>query len=366
MDAKVVTSQTDVLLLPVAALDVGYFSVKGASGRDEAESLIQTFAFPSQCAKSQGHSSVSIGMNAHSGINVRVGQTLYFVGQDAALNSHARQTRTITESFVDSDEYKALFLGGLHYIVKEHVARLKSQKVHIRRLVAGLPMNTFDKYKDLVRSKMEGKHLVPGITSDAEIEVTIQSVAVIPQPQGAMVSIGASRSTAELNDFFAQNILVLDIGGGTFDWFLTNEKKAIRARSDGLQKGMLTCVNLICDSIKKGIKDDPIVIKRIDDALRNNKETVLIGGTKYDMRGFDKYIVPVMDECLNAMHNNVLSLDSVDLIIFTGGGARFLHQAAIKRWPEFEKNMLVDTNPVFSNVRGFYILGEVINGQSQR
>lgn len=70
----------------------------------------------------------------------------------------------------------------------------------------------------------------------------------------------------------------------------------------------------------------------------------------------------MLTECLNSMRNAVLSLESIDLIIFTGGGGKRLHHVAQKLMPDLAGIMTLDTDPVFSNVRGFYVLGEASNG----
>ena len=127
--------------IPVVALDIGYFSVKGASRREKNDT-IKAFQFPSQCSHVSSVHKTSMGMAALSGANVTVNGAEYFVGKDVVLQTSARQTRAITENYADSPEYKALFLGGLYYFLSDYAGELRGKnEVEIRRMVAGLPMN---------------------------------------------------------------------------------------------------------------------------------------------------------------------------------------------------------------------------------
>lgn len=336
--------------------------MKGASRR-EKNNTIKAFQFPSQCSQVSSAQKTTIGMSALSGANVQVNGSTYFVGQDVVLQTSARQTRAITENYADSPEYKALFLGGLYYFLRDYAHELKDKKeVEIRRLVAGLPLNTWNTHADKVRTLFEGKHIVPSPFGDGDFTVHIKSANVIPQPQGAMVSTGARRGNQDQDNFFNQNMLVLDMGGGTFDWFLVNKRKILHNRSGAYQKGVLTCVNIVCDRIKHGIKDDPLVVERVDEAIREETPEILLGGKTYRMADYMPIVDSVLTECLNSMRNAVLSLESIDLIIFTGGGGKRLHHVASQMLPDQASIMTLDADPVFSNVRGFYLLGEASNG----
>lgn len=50
-------------------------------------------------------------------------------------------------------------------------------------------------------------------------------------------------------------------------------------------------MNMVCDRIKPGIKDDPLVVERVDEAIREGYEEITLGGKKYRM---DDYL-PIAD-----------------------------------------------------------------------
>ncbi|MEQ6436353.1 ParM/StbA family protein [Comamonas sp. w2-DMI] len=358
------TIETKTPVIPNSASDIGFFTTKlaamGSNGQPEF------FSFPSQPARVQSAQIVSTGMSSLAGVNVTVDDSLFFVGPDSALHTKGRESRTISENFAKTSEYKALFLGSLHYLLRIHSKTVgDSNKVDIRRLVVGLPLNTFMEMKQYIREIFEGKHKVPStIKHNETVEVHVKSVTVIPQPQGALISSGVKiTEKAAMAEYYSQNILVIDLGGGTCDWLLTNNQKVISSRSGAYQKGVLACVYAICDSINKTFATDPLAVQRIDDALRNGKaEFKLGGGNVYKLQDYKQAAQHVLYECLNQIITSVGSLTSVDQIIFTGGGGKLLYEAAQEAWSEYEKIMVIDDNSVFSNVYGFFLLGEMLNG----
>ncbi|WP_122974884.1 plasmid segregation protein ParM domain-containing protein [Comamonas thiooxydans] len=345
-------------LIDNAAADIGYFSTKIAS---KANGKINTLAFPSQCARVVGDQIISVGMSSLSGVNVNVEGSSYFVGPDSALQTTGRESRTISENFVETPEYLALYKGALHYILRDYSSQIVGHnKVTIKRLVAGLPLNTFSEKKDKVRSLLEGIHVVPSPSGD-DIEVNVRSVTVIPQPQGALINAGAKLPKTEMGEFYKQNLLVIDLGGGTCDWLLSNNRKFISARSGAYQKGVLACVYAICEPINKSFMNDPLVIKRIDDALCGDKKSFKLNGHEYLMADYKKYAKHILNECLNQVLTSVGSLTSVDMIIFTGGGGKLLFECAKEAWEQHQQVMSADENPVFSIVTGMHQIGEVLN-----
>lgn len=347
-----------------AAIDIGFFTTKLVVKGDDGKPSF--FSFPSQPARVQTEQIVSTGMNTLSGVNVTTDESLFFVGPDSPLHTKGRESRTISENFAKTAEYKALFLGALYYLIRKSGKNVAdSEKVNIRRLVVGLPLNTFMEMRQSVRELFEGAHNIPTPASKhGNLEVVVKSVTVIPQPQGALVCSGAKLGNQqEMADYYAQNILVVDLGGGTCDWLLSNNQKVISSRSGAYQKGVLACVYAICDAINKTFATDPLAVQRIDDALCNNKEHFKLGGGNvYKVQDFKSNAQHVLNECLNQIFNSVGSLTSVDRIIFTGGGGKLLYEAAQESWSEYKKIMVIDEQSVFSNAYGFFLLGEMLNG----
>ena len=345
-------------VIPNAAGDIGYFSTKIAS---KASNRVSTLAFPSQCARVMGDQIISVGMSSLAGVNVEVAGSSFFVGPDSAMQTKGRVSRTISENFVDTAEYMALYIGALHYILRDYSSQIKGlDKVTIKRLVAGLPLNTFTEKKEKLRSLLEGIHTVPS-PEGKKIQVEVRSVTVIPQPQGAMINSGITLPQDEMMDYYKQNLLIIDLGGGTCDWLLSNDRKFISARSGAYQKGVLACVYAICEAINKNFSTDSLVIQRIDDALRTGKKSFKLTGTEYMVSDYMVHADHILNECLNQILTSVGSMTSVDKIIFTGGGGHMLYERAQHVWRDYKQVMTIDANPVFSIVTGMFHIGELLN-----
>ena len=189
--------------------------------------------------------------------------------------------------------------------------------------------------------------------------MVVRSCTVVAQPQGAMISYGANSGNAQ--SLFKQNMLVLDIGGGTFDWYLSHGKKALIERCGAYPKGMLECAFAVCDRIDKSLRDDPIIVSRVDEALRENADTVMISGEQVNIAAHRGTVDAILRECLSRMLDSVKSLKSVDLILFSGGGGQRLLEVMAAMHPSRVTSMKLVHDPVFSNVRGFHLLGELLN-----
>lgn len=355
------------ITLPVAAVDVGYFSTKYTSGRAEHKqaSLIKTGSIPSICPRVAGEAAATAGMSALSGVVVTVNNIPHFVGPDASLRSSGREARAVLDDYSRSDAYKALFLGALAYICRDALPPDSPvTTVEIKRLVVGLPLNTLLAQTDALREMVEGKHTVPPLLYGKEpLTVVVRSCTVVAQPQGAMISYGATSGNAQ--SLFKQNMLVLDIGGGTFDWYLSHGKKALIERCGAYPKGMLECAFAVCDRIDKSLRDDPIIVSRVDEALRENADTVMISGEQVNIAAHRGTVDAILRECLSRMLDSVKSLKSVDLILFSGGGGQRLLEVMAAMHPSRVTSMKLVHDPVFSNVRGFHLLGELLNHGQQ-
>ena len=297
-------------------------------------------------------------MTSLSGVMVEEAGARYFEGPDAALRSSGLDARVTLEGYADSETYLALFRGALHYICR---SVLQSQrdvtKVSIKRMVVGLPLNTLSAKAGILRQRVEGVHKVPAMPwAKDELQVEVRSCTVLAQPQGALFFHGGSNK-----EIFTQNTLVLDLGGGTFDWFLTHGQKVLYERSGAYPRGTLACAFAVCDQIRKSLRDDMEIVKRVDLALRDEAPTVRIGGKSVELAPYEPAVRAIIKDCLQRMLDSVKSLDSIDLIIFTGGGSPLLHTLMLEMFPERSDTMKLDADPIYSNVRGFHLVGEAMN-----
>ena len=154
--------------------------------------------------------------------------------------------------------------------------------------------------------------------------------------------------------------VVVDAGGGTLDWYVAKGRQPNWNRSGAHPKSMLACANAVADRINPVWRDDFTIIERIDKAIRTKAESFQAGARTYEMAPYSKDIEDVLRESTTKLISTVGSLDSVDRIIFTGGGAIVYYDYFRQQFPEYSAAMVIDTDPVYSNVRGFQLAGEML------
>ncbi len=96
----------------------------------------------------------------------------------------------------------------------------------------------------------------------------------------------------------------------------------------------------------------------MDKALRDGAESVMISGIAHPMSKFDGVVKRVLQDVIEQMRKSVGSLDNIDQILVTGGGAKLMHKALSEALPKYLHLLEIDPEPVASNVRGFRVLGE--------
>lgn len=355
----------DHLVLNFAAIDIGYFSVKCASHRI-SPTKINTFSFPSVTPIHDRDYETHHGMAGSAGVIIEHDGDKYYVGPDSHTHTQNFQPRATNLNYVKTLEYEILYLGGLYFILRELGKVMEGvKKVTIKRMVGGLPLNTIGNHKQFVRELMEGDFKVPGIFTSDSISVSVKSASIIPQPQGALYAATETKTPEEIRKFFDNQVLVLDLGGGTFDWFLVESKKFMMMRSDAYPKGMLHAVKDIINFLSPSDKDDELMIKKVDDALRNDAKSIKVNGVDIPMEKCQPHIHKVMRQCLTAMQAKVQSFSSLDSMIFTGGGAKFLIEVARQMYPNNAQLMELTTDPIYANVRGYFILAEISDAKQK-
>ena len=347
--------------LPCAAVDVGYFSTKYTLEARGSE--IHCASFPSVAPRAGGSetssfASIGSGLNV---VRVKAGDHEFYVGPEAMLRKSGRTPRVVLESFASRPEYLALLHGALYQIAKFHLGgKNEPHTLEISDLVLGLPLNTLRQFSDRLKEIATGTHELPSLVRGGKpLTVTVKRTTVIAQPHGTVIYNMVSRKMAE-----GQHWLVLDLGGGTFDWFVTFGHKVLTDMCGAHPRGMLAAANAVADAIKTGMRDDPIMIDRIDTAIRTGASHINMLGGPHPMEQYKPLVEGVIGECIDKMFDSIESLNSIDTIVATGGGAKILAQQLAKRAPEAKGSILIDDEPIYSNVRGFFLVGQQL-GQSR-
>ena len=338
--------------IPAAGIDIGFYQTKYTLGRRTGElrpPLVKLF--PSYAARRERSldSSLLFGRKER-GWWVEVDDVSYFVGPDVMKHIDDPAPRAVISNYSTLAEYKALLLGALGGIADGAGA---SGEVEIRVLVVGLPVASYAIYKPALERLVVGDHVVRGSTG--EIRVRVQATEVIQQPVGALIS-GRLAEFLESGD----PELVLDLGGGTFDWFVCEEGEAHLPRCGSVERGMLACGQAALKTLNDRYATQPRLVARARDALAAGKQTVKVGNAELSLANAIPHVHAILGAAIDQMCKGVGPHDDIPVVRLTGGGARLLDEVLKKKEPSLAARVKLDSDPVFSNVRGFHEYAEAL------
>ena len=340
--------------LGTRAVDVGYFNVKYTLGRKLVDENwpIATGIFPSMAPRlATSGPGDALGTAKLDGFVVDVDGVNYFVGRDFSYNSTGVEPRPIADDYCSTAKYLAQLRGALQYMAQDANA---GSEVLVRHLVVALPLNTFAKYKSMLAARVKGEHVVP-MAAGAMRRITVERVSVIVQPHGALLNFGVASKGA-----MAGWTLVIDPGGGTLDWYVASKDRPNWQRSGAYPKAMLACAYAVADAIEPAWRDQHEIISRIDTAIRQGDPVFKAGAREYLLSQHQSTIDAVIEESVAKMFAKVGPVDDISQVLLTGGGATVFHRYLNQHRPDLKERLLIDADPVFSNVRGFHIYGELM------
>ncbi|MBD2222765.1 hypothetical protein H6G33_38280 [Calothrix sp. FACHB-1219] len=344
-------------VVEACAIDVGHANVKYSSRRSmvAGKADIRTGVFPAIAPVMvnggfQNHN----GSKKVDGVAIDIGGMQYYVGKDVRFHATGSELRTVPRNYCETDEYLALLRGALHHIAHDVGA---GSAMVIETLVLGLPINTWRQYNKSLAARIEGDHLLGTITSEHPKRlVHVKKVVVIVQPLGALYQYGIATSSDPLPGW----TMVLDAGGGTLDWFVSQRLQPNWPRSGAHAKSMLACCYAIADKINPEWKDQADIVGRIDFAVRTKSEYFEVQGVKYPIEQYRPAVDAVLRESVNKMFATVGKSDDLDHILITGGAAGVLHDFLCVNYPHLKTIMVVDADSLFANVKGFQIAAELV------
>jgi plasmid segregation protein ParM len=277
------------------------------------------------------------------------------VGKDIEKLTHGFGTTGVTADYSQSTGYKALFRGALHSIARANAVK---GDLTIETLVAGLPLSTIHTHSAALREFIQQPHKMPQpADKDRELTVVIKNAMVMGQPQGALMSYQVAKGRIDRT----ATTLVLDMGGGTFDWYLATGATPNPQRCGAAPIGALACTTAVCNKIDPNFKNSALIMGRVDYALRTNAESFTVSGSTYELSQYQPVVRGVLADAIEQMRKSVGNLQEMDAILFTGGAAPMLFEVCKDALPAFKDIMALDKDPVTSNVRGFHVWAEQLN-----
>ena len=353
MPPEAMMNKDPVTTVGARAIDVGYFNVKYTLGRKATgdHSGVATGLFPALAPMLKTGSVRSLAdAPAADGCMVSVGSIGYFVGAGAVHHGKGIEPRSIDADYSSSDKYLALLRGALFYMATDAAA---GSALAIDYLVLGLPLTTYYSHHQQLLQRALGEHVVSRPGGEGECRVTVRDGRVIVQPAGALVNFGVR--TGRMPDGFC---LVIDVGGGTLDWYVTSGLVPNLERSGAYPRAMLECAYAVADKINSRWRHQFAIVDRIDRAIRERAPSFTVQGTEHRLAEYGDVVDKVLEESVNQMLATVGALDDIDHVLLTGGGARVLGEHLLRRLPQLRPVIKLDPDPVYSNVRGFQVIAE--------
>lgn len=346
----------NMMVREVRAIDVGYFNVKFTHGRTKKEdgsTTIATDLFPALAPVVSAEAlGLAEGQKKTAGTVVQVEGVHYYVGKDVDIYARGVEPREVNEDYCTTAKYLALLRGALFSMAREENLPPGGTLV-IEFLVVGLPLNTYARHKAKLTEVTKKQHSFTGPEGKPWV-VEVGEVLVLTQPQGALYDAGFN-NRGNLDGL----TLVLDVGGGTLDYLVGSPKKVIYARSGAYPRAMLACAHAVLDEINPAWKDNLGVVEKIDSAIRDGKESITLQGEVFMMADYLPKVHAVLDEAVSKMMATVGNTADLEQVLCTGGGGKTLFEYLRVKWPDRAKLLKLNSEPVFANVRGFQIRGEI-------
>lgn len=338
----------------VRAIEVGYGSLSFTEDVVDDLPVIKTFASVVSPVSSED---LTGGLSRRDTVLVNVGSNVYEVGPDAYLLSDRSSSRVLNNTYIETEQYQALFKAAL--------LMMKGNEV-IDLLVLSLPVNNMSRANDLKQFAL-GEHVIN------EKTVVVKNVWVLSQPLAGYLWYANVIGQDAYNELKEQSVLSLDFGFSTADWLVGRGLKINEKKSGAADMGMSLVLEESMAVLKKAFVNlDTIPMHVVDEAFWKHPGYINISGRRYpfprcvdgkDYDGNDTKIKfdatgainKVAASCLQTIRNNVGAGAEIGLILVMGGSHKVYLDEIKKTYPEHRIEIV--SEPMTAVCRGMYFGG---------
>lgn len=227
------------------------------------------------------------------------------------------------------------------------------------RLVTGLPISFFRKYKDALTTTLQNRHVISIVQPNGDREertVYIEKVRVIPQPFGSLFNLMLNeQGKAVAQRFVSEKIGVIDIGFRTTDFTIADKTKYSERGSLSTDSGISVAYTAIANLLheKSGTQ---VELYRLYEAV--SRGTIKIRGQRFELAALVKEAFSQLAARIAAEANRLWHDDwDIDCIVLTGGGGAAL---APYLQPLIQGEVLAmppEQDARFNNVTGYWKYG---------
>ena len=329
----------------ITAIDIGYAYTKVAANDHTAiyPSVVGSPDLP------------RFGTSHYDAIVIENGMGRVSVG-DAAIEQSRFVDHREDRTWISSDQYKALYYAAL-------TEASRGTRVDMT-LISGLPLAFYEDRRTL-ENILAGEHRVYRQYDNGPMTHVYNVKAyVIPQPFGALFSLGFSPSGTIADAAILQGrIGIIDVGGKTVN-LLTAEKGGEVIRSTAsVNRGCWNIVRAVERELSQICSDlsprPHEIIQYIQD------KAVPYYGAQVDIsQMLDELTIPFARSIIASATQLWNGGASLDTILISGGGAHIIGpqlQAHFSR----HRDVRVVEDPVFANVRGYLYYGRWAEKEGQ-
>ncbi len=232
------------------------------------------------------------------------------------------------------------------------------------RLVTGLPISFFRKYKDALAAALQARHNVVIIGANGAREektLYIEKVRVIPQPFGSLFGLMLDgQGKAVQPRFVNEKIGVIDVGFRTCDFTIADKtrysERGSLSTDSGISSAYAAIANLLHE--KSGVQ---IELYRLYEAIARG--FIKIHGRRFEIAGIVQQAMQQLATRIAGEANRLWADDwDIDAIVLTGGGGATLapHLAPLVQGEVLP--MPPDADARLNNVAGYWKYGVHIWG----
>lgn len=322
------------MLKPVG-IDVGYGYVKVYDGQDWT-------IFPSVvglATDSPNFAGLSKGSRTRS-MSITIDGECYNVGE-LAVRQSAFAFRSLSQSRLETNEFKILFLAGLGLVTDR-----PATSMHV---VTGLPPGLLYQEK-VITQLLKGEHRVILRLGKEVLERTInvESLRILPQPMGTYLGEALdSRGQVKDESFVYSRTALIDIGHGTTDLVIADGGEYVPHLSRTLSVGVAVAQAELSERLRRelGIVRETY---QLDEAMITGRLRVA-GQTREISSLRDQTYKALATKILTEIHST-WDVGTIDTLLFTGGGAKALERFLL---PQFPNAQLVEPAQT-ANARGYF------------
>jgi plasmid segregation protein ParM len=330
--------------MKILATDAGFGYTKATDGRQHQ--LFKSILGEANTAQF-GDALVSARSDAPR--HFQLGDEAFFVGDWAETQSRGRRFTLDPAQFL-AKHAKHLILAAIAPYAPD------GEPI---RLVTGLPISFFRRYRDALTALLKGRHALTVFDAQGarvSQQVYIEQVRVIPQPFGSLFGLMLNDlGRPSVQRFVTEKIGIIDIGFRTADFTISDKTRYSERGSLSTDSGISAAYAQVAAHLQEhsGVN---VELFRLHEAFARG--SLKIKGQTYDLKPVIAKAFDQLGERVATEVNRLWSDDwDLEAIVITGGGGQALHGRLKALIDGDVLDMNEQGDPRLANVNGYYKYG---------